>query len=81
MALTVLNYIYQWVAEELMQGIPYSTDLVHCGSDNPQFEVDLEQSSLMEIRVQDNKRDMIVKLPLKLLLNQTFDLQEWYAQK
>ena len=64
-----------------MQGAPYSADLIHCGSENPRFEVVLPQSSLMKFKIRDNKRDILVELPAALLLDRTFDLQEWYAQK
>jgi hypothetical protein len=63
------------------KGAPYSADLIHRGHENPRFEVDIQRSSLREFQIRDNKRDIFVELPSELLLDRTFDLQEWYAQK
>ena len=64
-----------------MQGAPYSADLIHRGHENPRFEVDIQHSSLREFHIRDNKQDVFVELSSELLLDRTFDLQAWYAQK
>jgi hypothetical protein len=62
-------YVHQWVTEELMQGAPYSADLIHRGHENPQFEVDIQRSSLREFQIRDNKQGIFVEVPSELLLD------------
>lgn len=59
----------------LTEGAPYS------GGDDPWFEIDKWKSHDREFTVNDNKHGITVRLPVKLLLDRTFVLQDWYAQQ